>query len=176
MKSLSENTVTEFQQSIEKDESSENESPESTPLTYVDEEKQNLDLDVADHSTSDEQSIENSHEDNLDKSSGSEEKIEDTTSVEQRLKKISEEIEKYSSGSSVDTDGDNLGRQSFFSLSDLIKTLRPSDKKIPQIDSDYSNTMRVLGETTSIVGGSNTEDARKLKEAGELKLSNRALN
>lgn len=95
---------------------------------------------------------------------------EETTSVEHRLKKISEEIEKYSSS---DAENDS-GRQSFFSLSDLIKTLRPSDKKvIPQIDSDYSNTMRVLGETSSIVSG---VEARKLKSTGvELKLSNRSL-
>lgn len=85
-------------------------------------------------------------------------KVEETTSVEQRLKKISEEIEKYSSSENES----DIGRQSFFSLSDLIKTLRPSDKKvIPQIDSDYSNTMRVLGETSSIVSG---EEARKLKD------------
>lgn len=100
-----------------------------------------------------------------------EDDVEETTSVEQRLKKISEEIEKYSS-SEADAD---MGRQSFFSLSDLIKTLRPTDKKvIPQIDSDYSNTMRVLGETSSIV--SSAEDARKIKDGGiELKQANRAL-
>lgn len=104
-------------------------------------------------------------------SAPAEDDVEETTSVEQRLKKISEEIEKYSSS---ETDAD-MGRQSFFSLSDLIKTLRPSDKKvIPQIDSDYSNTMRVLGETSSIV--SSAEDARKIKDGGvELKQANRAL-
>lgn len=93
------------------------------------------------------------------------EKVEETTSVEQRLKKISEEIEKFSNNES-----EIHGRQSFFSLSDLIKTLRPSDKKIiPQIDSDYSNTMHVLGET--IVGG---DDARKIKTV-DLRQTNRAL-
>jgi len=91
---------------------------------------------------------------------GTSEKFEETTSVEQRLKKISEEIEKYSTG---DNESD-LGRQSFFSLSDLIKTLRPTDKKvIPQIDSDYSNTMRVLGETSSIVG---VDEGRKVRDGG----------
>lgn len=89
---------------------------------------------------------------------GTSEKFEETTSVEQRLRKISEEIEKYSTG---DNESD-LGRQSFFSLSDLIKTLRPTDKKvIPQIDSDYSNTMRVLGETSSIVG---VDEGRKVRD------------
>lgn len=64
--------------------------------------------------------------------------------VEQKLRQITEEIEKYSNSDKVD---ENNSRQSFFSLSDLIKTLRPNDKKVaPQIDSDYSNTMRVLGE------------------------------
>ncbi|XP_055706130.1 uncharacterized protein LOC129803526 isoform X1 [Phlebotomus papatasi] len=79
------------------------------------------------------------------------------TPVEQRLKQITEEIEKFSN-SDVDSD---IGRQSFFSLSDLIKNLRPNDKKTPQIDSDYSNTMRVLGDTKSLIN----EDARKVKEA-----------
>lgn len=97
---------------------------------------------------------------------GTSEKIEETTSVEQRLKKISEEIEKFSNG---DNDSD-LGRQSFFSLSDLIKTLRPTDKKvIPQIDSDYSNTMRVLGETSSIVG---IDEGRKVRD-GDTTQTNR---
>lgn len=97
---------------------------------------------------------------------GTSEKFEETTSVEQRLRKISEEIEKYSTS---DNESD-LGRQSFFSLSDLIKTLRPTDKKvIPQIDSDYSNTMRVLGETASIVG---VDEGRKVRD-GDLTQTNR---
>lgn len=82
---------------------------------------------------------------------------ENTTSVEERIKHISQEIEKISNSQDRDVD---VGRQSFISLSDFIKTLRPNDKKIPQIDSDYSNTMRVLGETQSIVSG----EARKLKD------------
>lgn len=112
-----------------------------------------------------------SDEDLYDARSESEEaseKVEETTSVEHRLKKISEEIEKYSNNDNQDIHG----RKSFFSLSDLIKTLRPSDKKIiPQIDSDYSNTMHVLGETASIVGG---DDARKIKTI-DLRQTNRAL-
>lgn len=96
------------------------------------------------------------------------EKIEETTSVEQRLKKISEEIEKFSNNDSAD----NHGRQSFFSLQDLMKTLHSTDKKItPQIDSDYSNTMHVLGETASIVSG---DDSRKIKTI-DLRQTNRAL-
>jgi len=97
---------------------------------------------------------------------GTSEKFEETTSVEQRLKKISEEIEKFSTGENES----DLGRQSFFSLSDLIKTLRPTDKKvIPQIDSDYSNTMRVLGETSSIVG---VDEGRKGRD-GDFTQTNR---
>lgn len=97
------------------------------------------------------------------------EKIEETMSVEQRLKKISEEIEKFSNGDNAD----NHGRTSFFSLKDLTKFgLRSTDKKItPQIDSDYSNTMHVLGETTSIVSG---DDSRKIKTM-DLRQTNRAL-
>lgn len=98
----------------------------------------------------------------------SSEKIEETTSIDQRLKKISEEIEKFSNNESAD----NGGRRSFFSLSDLVKTLKPTDRKIiPQIDSDYSNTMHVLGETASIVGG---DDSRKIKTI-DLRQTNRAL-
>ncbi|XP_037916768.1 histone H3.v1 isoform X2 [Hermetia illucens] len=94
---------------------------------------------------------------------------EDQPSVEQRLKQISEQIEKLGSGENNDGD---LGHQSFLSLSDLIKTLRPNDKKGPQIDSDYSNTMRVLGEKSSIVS-SGSDESRKLKETSAE--ANRAL-
>jgi hypothetical protein len=50
----------------------------------------------------------------------------------------------------METNTRDIGRQSFFSLSDLIKTLNPNDSKRvqPQIDSSYSNTMRVLGENS----------------------------
>lgn len=99
------------------------------------------------------------------------EKVEDTTSVEQRLRKISEEIEKYSN---LDNESDIHGRQSFFSLSDLIRTLQPTGKKIaPQIDSDYSKSMHVLGETASIVNGGGDE-ARKVNDMN-LRQTNRAL-
>jgi hypothetical protein len=65
--------------------------------------------------------------------------------LEKHLKQISEVVEKFNN---MDTNERDIGRQSFFSLSDLIKTLNPIDaKKVqPQIDSSYSNTMRVLGE------------------------------
>ncbi|EAT36965.1 AAEL010994-PA [Aedes aegypti] len=63
--------------------------------------------------------------------------------VEQKLKQITREIEEMTHS---DRDVDN-GRQSFLSLSDLIKNIRPAEKVIPQIDSSYSNTMRVLGES-----------------------------
>ncbi|XP_055543842.1 uncharacterized protein LOC129729349 isoform X2 [Wyeomyia smithii] len=64
--------------------------------------------------------------------------------VEQKLKQITREIEEMSHASDRDVDN---GRQSFLSLSDLIKNIRPAEKVIPQIDSSYSNTMHVLGET-----------------------------
>ncbi|GAB0093988.1 uncharacterized protein DMENIID0001_091890 [Sergentomyia squamirostris] len=89
-------------------------------------------------------------------------KSETITPVEQRLKQITEEIEKFSN---ADVDSD-IGRQSFFSLSDLIKNLRPNDKKTPQIDSDYSNTMRVLGDTKSLIN----DDAKKIKD-GSVKIT-----
>lgn len=91
--------------------------------------------------TSEHDSNEDLHDDSSSSSSSSDEDF----PLEVRLKQISEEVEKLSSKETNDHD---IGRQSFFSLSDLIKTLQPNDKKTnPQIDSDYSNTMRVLGES-----------------------------
>lgn len=107
------------------------------------------------------------------------EKVEETTSVEQRLRKISEEIEKFSGHNSGDKNSDVS--QSFLSLSDLIQNNRklnqmdrkinPIDRKIiPQIDSDYSKSMHVQGET--IVSGAGGDDLRKIKD---LRHTNRAL-
>lgn len=114
--------------------------------------------DSAEHHTTDDDIVEHIDE----------EIIEETTSVEQRLKKISEEITKYSSSDSEP----DANRPSFFSLSDLIKTLRPSEKVAPQIDSDYSNTMRVLGERSAVF---TSDDVPKSKDGIELKQANRAL-
>uniref|UniRef100_A0A1I8MPE0 Uncharacterized protein n=1 Tax=Musca domestica TaxID=7370 RepID=A0A1I8MPE0_MUSDO len=81
--------------------------------------------------------------------------------VEVRLKQISQEVEKRASEEnrhipSLTPDLDDIGHQSFLSLTDLIRTLRPNDKQIiPQIDSDYSNAMRVLGEKSVVVSNSN---------------------
>lgn len=98
------------------------------------------------------------------------ERVEETTSVEQRLRKITENIERYSNGN--DNDSEIHGRQSFLSLTDLLRTLHPAGKKLgPQIDSDYSNTMHVLGETASIV---NSDESRKIKDY-DLRQTNRAL-
>ncbi|XP_073814102.1 narrow isoform X2 [Musca autumnalis] len=80
--------------------------------------------------------------------------------VEVRLKQISQEVEKRASEEnrhipSLTPDLDDIGHQSFLSLTDLIRTLRPNDKQIiPQIDSDYSNAMRVLGEKSVVVSSS----------------------
>ncbi|XP_037819382.1 uncharacterized protein LOC119608881 isoform X2 [Lucilia sericata] len=77
--------------------------------------------------------------------------------VEVRLKEISQEVEKRNNEEnrhipSLTPDLDDIGRQSFLSLTDLIRTLHPNDKQIiPQIDSDYSNAMRVLGEKSVVV-------------------------
>ncbi|XP_049308242.1 uncharacterized protein LOC115066208 [Bactrocera dorsalis] len=93
--------------------------------------------------------------------------------VEVRLKQISQEIEKMAAASNEnqrhnlpaagvlhhDNNNNDVDRQSFLSLTDLIRTLRPNNKQIiPQIDSDYSNAMRVLGETSEVV---NNEDVHK---------------
>ncbi|XP_061402557.1 high mobility group nucleosome-binding domain-containing protein 5-like [Musca vetustissima] len=89
----------------------------------------------------------------------------DLPGVEVRLKQISQEVEKRTSEEnrhipSLTPELDDIGHQSFLSLTDLIRTLRPNDKQIiPQIDSDYSNAMRVLGEKSVVVSsnGNNSE-------------------
>lgn len=84
--------------------------------------------------------------------------------VEVRLKQISQEVEKRTNEEnrhipSLTPDLDDIGHQSFLSLTDLIRTLRPNDKQIiPQIDSDYSNAMRVLGEKSVVVNNNNNNE------------------
>lgn len=94
--------------------------------------------------------------------------------VEVRLKQISQEVEKMANSNesqqhpsimSNNHVNDDVGRQSFLSLTDLIRTLRPSDKQIiPQIDSDYSNAMRVLGENSASIV--NKDDNRQQPTRG----------
>lgn len=89
-----------------------------------------------------------------------------TTSVEQRLKQITEEVGKIASEAAqpaVVATGE-VGRQSFMSLTDLIRNLRPNDKAGPQIDSDYSNTMRVLGEPGTVI----VESSRKVRNSQQV--------
>lgn len=65
--------------------------------------------------------------------------------VEQRLRQLSDDLGRLNLGSN-----DDENRQSFLSLHDLIKTLRPNDDKPLQIDSSYSRS-QVLGEKPDIV-------------------------
>lgn len=66
--------------------------------------------------------------------------------VEQKLRQLTDKI------ASLDKIGstDDETRQSFLSLSDLIKTLRPDEQKPLQIDSAYSRS-QVLGEKPDVV-------------------------
>ncbi len=66
--------------------------------------------------------------------------------VEQRLRQLTDDLGRLDKISS----NDDENRQSFLSLSDLIKTLRPNDDKPLQIDSSYSRS-QVLGEKPDIV-------------------------
>lgn len=61
--------------------------------------------------------------------------------VEQRLRQLTDDLGRLDKISS----NDDENRQSFLSLSDLIKTLRPNDDRPLQIDSSYSRS-QVLGE------------------------------
>lgn len=86
--------------------------------------------------------------------------------IEVRLKQIAQDFEKMTSSQeqaqrTAALSKDEITPQSSLSLSDLIRTLRPNEQQIiPQIDSDYSNAMRVLGKTSAVV---NNEDSRKFK-------------
>jgi hypothetical protein len=66
--------------------------------------------------------------------------------VEQKLRQLTDNIHSLDKSSS----NDDETRQSFLSLSDLIKTLRPDDHKTLQIDSSYSRS-KVLGEKPDVV-------------------------
>lgn len=66
--------------------------------------------------------------------------------VEQKLRQLTENIANLDKISS----NDDETRQSFLSLSDLIKTLRPDEQKPLQIDSAYSRS-QVLGEKPDVV-------------------------
>lgn len=66
--------------------------------------------------------------------------------VEQKLRQLTDNIANLDKISS----NDDETRQSFLSLSDLIKTLRPDEQKPLQIDSAYSRS-QVLGEKPDVV-------------------------
>lgn len=156
---------------VEDDKSEENESTSentSSQLNNIDEVESDQD-DFNEQSRTDDKIIEEIPEQSEEIEEDASERVEETTSVEQRLRKITEEIEKYSS---LDNESEMHGRQSFLTLTDLIKTLQPTGKKIaPQIDSDYSKSMHVLGEMASIV---NSDESRKIKDY-DLRQTNRAL-
>lgn len=86
-----------------------------------------------------------------------------TATVEERVKKITEEVGKLASEAVVQPAAE-VGRQSFMSLNDLIRNLRPGDAH-PQIDiaSDYSNTMR-LGEPGAVI----VESSRKVRNSQQV--------
>lgn len=66
--------------------------------------------------------------------------------VEQKLRQLTDTIQNLDKISS----NDDETRQSFLSLKDLIKTLRPDEQKPLQIDSSYSRS-QVLGEKPDVV-------------------------
>ncbi|KAH8297223.1 hypothetical protein KR044_007583, partial [Drosophila immigrans] len=80
----------------------------------------------------------------------------ESPAIEVRLKQIAQDFEKMTSSQELQraaaVSKDEITPQSSLSLSDLIRTLRPNEQQIiPQIDSDYSNAMRVLGKTSAVV-------------------------
>lgn len=85
-----------------------------------------------------------SSETQADVHGGSNEEEEDVP-VEQRLRELTDDL-----GRLQQLNSDDENRQSFLSLSDLIKNLRHEDEKPLQIDSSYARS-KVLGEKPDIV-------------------------
>lgn len=75
---------------------------------------------------------------------------EEEVPVEQKLRQLTDGLGKLGGGGNTLSSNDDENRQSFLSLSDLIKTLRPNDDKPLQIDSSYSRS-QVLGEKPDII-------------------------
>ncbi|XP_022224672.2 uncharacterized protein LOC111075605 isoform X2 [Drosophila obscura] len=69
--------------------------------------------------------------------------------IEERIKQIAQDFQKMASSQEIQTPSrEEMTPQQSLSLNDLIRTLRPNVQQIiPQIDSDYSNSMRVRGKT-----------------------------
>ena len=76
---------------------------------------------------------------------GSSVEEEEDIPVEQRLRELTDDL-----GRLQQLNSDDENRQSFLSLSDLIKNLRHEDEKPLQIDSSYARS-KVLGEKPDIV-------------------------
>jgi hypothetical protein len=109
---------------------------------HDDEEVQHLDDGQEEHHTS--ASAEDDGHTESSEQLVSHEEIEEVP-VEQRLRQLTDDLGRLKLDSN-----DDENRQSFLSLSDLIKTLRPNDDKPLQIDSSYSRS-QVLGEKPDIV-------------------------
>jgi hypothetical protein len=73
---------------------------------------------------------------------------EEEVPVEQRLRQLTDDLGRLTLDKNDSNENEN--RQSFLSLSDLIKTLTPSNDKPLQIDSSYSRS-QVLGEKPDVV-------------------------
>lgn len=108
--------------------------------------------------TSNEHPFDRVEDENVEEEEHSSAEVENSTSEipsVERLKQISQEFEKSSENISKNTGENDLGRQSFLSLSDLIRNFHPNDKQIvPQIDSDYSNAKKA-----SLVSGGGGSDS-----------------
>ena len=119
-------------------------SDETTTETVHDDEELESDEEHYTHTASSEDGLDGHTEHNVlfDERLSEEEDI----PVEQKLRQLTDTIQTLDKISS----NDDETRQSFLSLSDLIKTLRPDEQKPLQIDSAYSRS-QVLGEKPDVV-------------------------
>ncbi|KAG5684503.1 hypothetical protein PVAND_013733 [Polypedilum vanderplanki] len=123
------------------DEHSEEHSVDET-TTEVAEEEEVHGEEEEHHTTSEDSSHTESSESTVDERVSHED---EEVPVEQRLRELTDDL-----GRLQQINSDDETRQSFLSLSDLIKNLRHEDDKPLQIDSSYSRS-KVLGEKPDIV-------------------------
>lgn len=110
--------------------------------------------DSSQHDSEAEAEAENEHESEAESESEASEPLglpssteSPAAAIEERIKQIAQDFQKMASSQELLQPKEELTPQSSLSLNDLIRTLRPNEQQIiPQIDSDYSNAMRVLGK------------------------------
>lgn len=137
--------ATSEEEEVEEEQHSDETTTENEEEVHHDEEAQEVEEEEHITATSSEDAQTEASEEGGHHDGGGEE---EEVPVEQRLRQLTDDLGRLDSKLGNSNDDEN--RQSFLSLSDLIKTLRPNDDKPLQIDSSYSRS-QVLGEKPDII-------------------------